>query len=46
MSEGETHSPPDHRRVQQVMCKYDAEKLALSVLEIWEGGYREERPSD
>jgi len=28
--------------LQQVMCSHDAEKLALSVLEIYEGGYREE----
>jgi hypothetical protein len=29
--------------LQQVMCTHDAEKLANSVLEIWEDGYREER---
>ncbi len=29
--------------LQQVMCTHDAEKLAISVLEIWEDGYREER---
>jgi hypothetical protein len=28
--------------LQQVMCKHDAEKLAISVLEIYEGGYRAE----
>jgi len=28
--------------LQQVMCAHDAEKLAISVLEIWEGGYHEE----
>ncbi|MGD0171424.1 MAG: hypothetical protein ABSB81_04780 [Halobacteriota archaeon] len=28
--------------LQQVMCTHDAEKLAISVLEIWEDGYREE----
>jgi hypothetical protein len=28
--------------LQQVMCAHDAEKLAISVLEIWEDGYREE----
>jgi len=27
----------------QVMCTHDAEKLAISVLEIWEGGEREGR---
>jgi hypothetical protein len=26
--------------LQQVMCKHDAEKLAISVLEIWEDGYQ------
>jgi len=31
--------------VQQVMCTHDAEKLAISVLEIYENGYREERSS-
>ena len=31
--------------LQQVMCTCDAEKLAISVLEIWEDGYREERRS-
>jgi hypothetical protein len=28
--------------LQQVMCTHDAEKLAISVLEIWEDGHREE----
>jgi hypothetical protein len=28
--------------LQQVMCTHDAEKLAISVLEIYEGGYRED----
>jgi hypothetical protein len=28
--------------LQQVMCTHDAEKLAISVLEIWEGSHREE----
>ncbi|MGD0172398.1 MAG: hypothetical protein ABSB81_09815 [Halobacteriota archaeon] len=28
--------------LQQVMCAHDAEKLAISVLEIWEGGYHQE----
>ncbi len=31
--------------LQQVMCTHDAEKLAISVLEIYEGGYREARSS-
>jgi hypothetical protein len=29
--------------LQQVMCAHDAEKLAISVLEIYEEGYREGR---
>jgi len=29
--------------LQQVMCTHDAEKLAIAVLEIYEGGPREER---
>jgi hypothetical protein len=29
--------------LQQVMCTHDAEKLAISVLEIYKDGYREER---
>ena len=29
--------------LQQVMCTHDAEKLAISVLEIWEDGEREAR---
>jgi len=32
--------------LQQVMCAHDAEKLAISVLEIWEGSYCEERSSN
>jgi hypothetical protein len=28
--------------LQQVTCAHDAEKLAISVLEIWEDGHREE----
>jgi len=32
--------------LQQVMCAHDAEKLAISALEIYEGGYSEERGSD
>jgi hypothetical protein len=31
--------------LRQVMCTPDAEKLAISVLEIHEGGYHEERSS-
>ena len=31
--------------LQQVMCTHDAEKLAIAVLEICEGGHREERNS-
>jgi hypothetical protein len=31
--------------LQQVMCPHDAEKLAISVLEIYEGGYHKERTS-
>ncbi|MGZ8889565.1 MAG: hypothetical protein ACXW1D_08555 [Halobacteriota archaeon] len=26
--------------LRQVMCEHDAQKLAMSVLEIYEGGYR------
>ena len=29
--------------LEQAMCTYDAEKLAISVLEIWEDGEREAR---
>ena len=29
--------------LEQVMCTHDAEKLAISVLEIYGDGYREER---
>ena len=31
--------------LQQVMCRHDAEKLAISVLEIFEDGNHEERTS-
>ncbi|MFZ0924987.1 MAG: hypothetical protein WCE82_03325 [Halobacteriota archaeon] len=31
--------------LQQVMCTHDAEKLAISVLEIYKGGYHQERTS-
>ena len=45
----DTEEPPLHQIVdvlQQVMCTHDAEKLAISVLEIYEGGSRAERSSD
>jgi hypothetical protein len=32
--------------LEQVMCTHDAEKLAISVLEIDGDGHREGRPSD
>ena len=31
--------------LQQVMCTHDTEKLAISVLEIYDDGYHEERTS-
>jgi hypothetical protein len=31
--------------LQQVMCTHDAAKLAISVLQIYDGSYREERSS-
>jgi hypothetical protein len=31
--------------LQQVMCTHDAEKLAIAVLEIYDGGYDEELTS-
>jgi hypothetical protein len=31
--------------LQQAMCAHDAEKLAISVIEIYEGGYHKERTS-
>ena len=31
--------------LQQVMCRHDAEKLAISVLEVYGGGCRGERSS-
>jgi hypothetical protein len=40
--------PPLRRIIdvlQQVMCAHDAEKLAISVLEIYDGGYDEELTS-
>ena len=45
---GQAAEPPLRQIIevlQQVMCKHDAEKLAISVLEIYEDGYREGRPS-
>jgi hypothetical protein len=44
----ETAQPPLRQIIevlQQVMCTHDAEKLAISVLEIYEDGYLEERSS-
>jgi hypothetical protein len=40
----EANEPPLRQIIdvlQQVMCTHDAEKLAISVLETYEGGYRE-----
>ena len=42
---GRVTSPPDHDVLQQVMCTHDAEKLAIAVLEIYDGGYDEELTS-
>jgi hypothetical protein len=45
---GEKEEPPLRQIIevlQQVMCTYDAEKLAISVLEIDQDGYRGERRS-
>ena len=40
--DAESAAEPPLRQIieilHQVMCKHDAEKLAISVLEIWEGG--------
>ena len=48
--DAESAAEPPLRQIidvlQQVMCAHDAEKLAISVLEIYEDGYREERGSD
>ena len=48
-ADGETTEEPPIRQIidvlQQVMCSHDAEKLAISVLEIYEDGHREERRS-
>jgi hypothetical protein len=45
--DAESAAEPPLRQIievlQQVMCKHDAEKLAISVLEIYEDGYREKR---
>jgi hypothetical protein len=47
--EAESAAEPPLRHIievlQQVMCTHDAEKLAISALEIYEGGHREERSS-
>jgi hypothetical protein len=43
--DAEKAAPPLRKIIevlQQVMCTHDAEKLAISVLEIWEEGYRED----
>jgi hypothetical protein len=40
-----TAEPPLHQIIdvlQQVMCTHDAEKLAISVLEIYDDGYHQE----
>ena len=44
----ETAEPPFRQIIdvlRQVMCIHDAEKLAISVLEIYDDGYHEERTS-
>jgi hypothetical protein len=44
----EAAEPPLHQIIevlQQAMCTHDAEKLAIAVFEIYEGGYRGERRS-
>jgi len=44
----ESAAEPPRRQIivlQQVMCTQDAEKLGISVLDINEGGYHEERSS-
>ena len=46
--EEEAAEPPLRQIItvlQQVMCTHDAEKLAISVLEVYGDGYREERSS-
>lgn len=47
--EAESTAEPPLRQIigvlQQVMSTHDAEKLALSVLEIYEGDFREEQSS-
>jgi len=46
---GAERAEPPRRQIiavlQQVMCTHDAEKLAISVLEIYEDGHHEERTS-
>ena len=46
---GESAAEPPLRQIievlRQAMCRPDAEKLAISVLDINEGGYHEERSS-
>jgi hypothetical protein len=40
--------PPPRQIIEvlrQVLCRHDAEKLAIFVLDIYEGGYHEERSS-
>jgi hypothetical protein len=48
-SDAEEAAEPPLRQIidvlEQVMCAHDAEKLAISVLEIYDDGYREERTS-
>ena len=48
-TDGESAAEPPLRQIievlQQVMCTHDAEKLAISVLEIYADRYREERSS-
>jgi hypothetical protein len=48
-ADGENVTEPPLRQIidvlQQVMCTHDAEKLAISVLEIYEDRHHEERGS-
>jgi hypothetical protein len=47
-ADAEKAEPPLRQNIEvlrRVMCRHDAEKLAISVLEIYEDGYREERSS-
>jgi hypothetical protein len=45
-ADGEGAAEPPLRQIievlQQVMCTHDAEKLAISVLEIYDDGYHQE----